>query len=189
MICEDHTNYISKKISSGLYALNSLKFQMPSHVLRALYFTMIHPHLSYACVLWGNTFQEYIKKIGILQKKAIHIICSAKYNASTTTLFKEKGILKVDDLYKLNICQLMHKQYMQKSPIPLIGLFTQHLEVHDHLTRHRRDFMPMYFRNKTVQCSFLHEGPRFWNLLPEHCKALNYRRFSCCLKMMYIESY
>ena len=125
----------------------------------------------------GNTFKKFINKIRKLQKKALCIICHANYNACTTTLFKDKGILKMDDLYKLNICQLMHKQYMQNTPIQLIALFTQHLEVHDHLTQHRRDFMPMFFRKKTVQCNFLHEGPRIWTLLPEHLKALNYPRF------------
>ena len=83
----------------------------------------------------------------------------------------------------------MYKQYMQNTPSQLTGLFTQHLEVHGYQTRHRKNFMLTYFSNNTVQCSFLHEGPRIWNMLPEHFKALNYSRFSCHLKKMYIEMY
>ena len=128
---EYHTKYVAKKVASGLYALNSFKYFMPSHILTNLYHALIHCHLSYGCQLWGNTHKKFINKIKVMQKKAIRIICHAKYNATTGPLFKNRGILKFDDICKLQIYQLMYKLYTQITPDPLCGLIPQNVNVHD----------------------------------------------------------
>ena len=65
-----HINYIMQKISSGLYALNSMKRYLTTHNLTSLYYALIHPHLLYGCLLWGNTFKKHLHKIEVMQKKS-----------------------------------------------------------------------------------------------------------------------
>ena len=62
-----HTMHVAKKNSSGLYALNSLKFQMPTHILRTIYHAMTQPHLRYGCLFWENTNKKQIHKLEVLQ--------------------------------------------------------------------------------------------------------------------------
>ena len=67
----DHINSINIKLSRSLYILNSGKNMLPNYILRQLYFTMVQPYLTYCIILWGSTYQSYLKRTVILQKKAI----------------------------------------------------------------------------------------------------------------------
>ena len=186
---EYHTKYVVKKLVSGLYAMNSLKHFMPTYILTTLYHALIHPHLTYGCMLWGNSYKKYLQKIQVLQKKAMRIICHAKYNASASPLFKDKNILKLDDLYKLHTCQFMYRLYTQTLPRPLVGMLTQNIDVHNRLTRHRNDFVHTMSRNNIVQRSFLVEGPKLWNCLPDVVKNLSYKQFCKRVKKDILDSY
>jgi hypothetical protein len=44
---DDHISSIKSKISKGLYCMNCLKNFLPVSALKTLYFSLIHPHISY----------------------------------------------------------------------------------------------------------------------------------------------
>lgn len=178
-----------KKVCSGMYALNALKFFMPSHILRTMYYALLHSHFTYGCLLWGNSYKKYVHKLKVLQKKAVRIICHASYNATSSPLFKKTGILKLDDLHKLQTCQFMHKLYNRDLPRPLVGLIPQNLDIHNRLTRHRRNYLCVLYRNHTVQNSFLVEGPKLWNVINDNIKDYSYRKYSREMKTSYLSSY
>ena len=64
-----HFEYISKKLSKGLFCLNRAKNILPSKSLRSLYFAVFHPHLLYCSLILGCTSNKNILKILTLQKK------------------------------------------------------------------------------------------------------------------------
>jgi hypothetical protein len=68
----------------------------------------VHLYLLHGILLWGNTYKKYNHKLNVLQKKAIQIINHAQYNEHSMPLFKS-GILKVLDLYNLQLGVLMYK--------------------------------------------------------------------------------
>ncbi|ELU16033.1 hypothetical protein CAPTEDRAFT_71093, partial [Capitella teleta] len=47
-----HIDYVSRKISSGLYAMRRVKNYVPCSALLKMYFTLVHAHLSYGNVVW-----------------------------------------------------------------------------------------------------------------------------------------
>ncbi len=49
---EDHIKHVSRKLSSGAYALNSVKKTLSRSNLRQLYSSLIHSHMSYGLLLW-----------------------------------------------------------------------------------------------------------------------------------------
>ena len=71
---QDHIEHCRSKLSSGIYINKSKHFLNKNH-LRILYYSLIHPHLTYGLRLWGNALQKYIRKLEILQKKS----CSGNY--------------------------------------------------------------------------------------------------------------
>ena len=62
-------NYINLKLSRSVYILNSVKRMLPMPYLKTLYYTMIQPYLNYGITLWGATYQSYLKRTVILQKR------------------------------------------------------------------------------------------------------------------------
>jgi Reverse transcriptase (RNA-dependent DNA polymerase) len=94
--CE-HIDYISKKLSSTIFAIKELKYECQVECLLAMYFANFHCHIKYGIICWGNSIDAI--RIFRLQKKVIRIICGAKYRAECRDLFKILTILTVPCVY------------------------------------------------------------------------------------------
>ena len=129
----DHINSINIKLSRSLYILNSVKKMLPNY--RHLYFTMVQPYLTYGIILWGSTYQSYLKRTVILQKKAIRYMHKAHYNAHTKPLFYASNVLNINFTYLLEVSKFMHDYTRRTLPTPLLNFFSSNLNVHQHNTR------------------------------------------------------
>ena len=66
-----HIDMCKRKISSGNYVLKSLRHILTTSVLTTIYYSMIHPYISYSLMLWVSAYTSNLHVIEILQKKAI----------------------------------------------------------------------------------------------------------------------
>ena len=108
-----HVNKIAGKIIRTIGILNKVKHSLPIETKLIIYSSLLLPHLNYNLLLWGHC----ASKIQTLQKKAIRIICCAKYNSHTDPLFKALNLLKLEDLYNSVKLKLYHKQQMTNNTI------------------------------------------------------------------------
>ena len=128
-------------------------------------------------------------KIKVLQKKAMPVICHTAYNAPATPLFKKHNIMKFEDLFKFQTCQFMFKLHSHNLPIPLDNICTKNLDVHNHRTRQRGDFVIPLYKHNIVHKSFLSFGPRLWSSHPLIIKSCNYKPFCRRMKIYLINNY
>ena len=162
---EYHVEHSRKMLSKGLYAINMSKHILSQDHLKIIYYSLIHPYLLYGIVLWGNTYQKHIHKLEVAQKKAIRSICGAKYNDSSTVLFKKLGILKLRDMYKAQTLMLMYRFINKTLPSPLVDMFNLHGGTHTYDTRHSTDPKPPKVNTEVMRRSFLYIGPCEWMIL------------------------
>jgi len=94
-----HLTNINKKISNSLFAIKQVKQVQPYSCLKTLYYSLIHSHLSYGILAWGNAAQSILHHTIILQKRALRIIRNAKSNSHTDPLFRHSRVLKLHDIY------------------------------------------------------------------------------------------
>ena len=85
---QHHIDHCKKKASSGVYAINMCKHILSEKTLKMLYYSIVHPYIIYGIRLWGNAYQKHIKKLEVVQKKAIRAITGAKYNDASSPLFR-----------------------------------------------------------------------------------------------------
>ena len=104
-----HIDNLSNKISRNVGTLNKLKHFLPVYVMKTLYSSLIASHLRYCALLWANTHVTNIRKLQLLQKKAIPIITASHYMAHIDPLFSMTNLLKLDDLYKYQLGIFIHK--------------------------------------------------------------------------------
>ena len=64
------------------------------------------PHLNYGILCWGHK----TKKTFLLQKKALRLITNSKYNAHTDPIFKKQSLLKLHDIYNLEILKFSYNK-------------------------------------------------------------------------------
>ena len=48
-----------------------VKYFLPPIILRQLYFALVHSQLIYGLIIWGLTNPKYLKKLAVLQNRAI----------------------------------------------------------------------------------------------------------------------
>ena len=71
----EHIKYISRKITKCIGVIIKARKSFYTDTLLSLYNTLIFPYISYCIHVWGTAAEIHIKKIHILQKKIVRIIC------------------------------------------------------------------------------------------------------------------
>ena len=105
-----HVNYISNRVSKAVAILSKLKHYLPKYALMIIFNSLCLSHISYALSVWGAAPKTITNRIFKLQKKGIRHVCNAKYNAHTQPLFKSNKILQINELFKLQCHEIMHKR-------------------------------------------------------------------------------
>ena len=184
---KEHVNLISKKINSGLFVLNRIKSMFPHRALRTLYLSLIHCHLIYGILAWGNSI--YVNKLFLLQKRAMRTINNMPYRSHTDPLFRKEKILKIKDIYNWQVSVFVHKYKHTKTlPLSFIDYFPSRQR--NILTRQCNDIYTRIPRTNFSKSSFYHNAPKVWNGLTSDLKNISkHSLFSQNLKKMMFENY
>ena len=95
----------------------------------SLYYALVHPHLTYGILAWGNANINILNKTIKLQKRALRTIFNTRYNSHTDPLFKTSGILKLADIYTYNILVFMYDYSKSKLPRSFNSAFRYNREI------------------------------------------------------------
>ncbi len=126
-------NRIASTLSCAIGTFKRLKRYLPSHILKTLYTSLFLPYLNYGILLWGTN----LKRIFRLQKIAVRTITNSKYNAHTDPLFKKLSLLKVADIYDLNVLKFYYKYHHQLLPAYFNNILDNQHHAHTYNTRNR----------------------------------------------------
>ena len=141
---KNQINSVSKKISRGVGILSKLKNCMGVELLKIIYYCLVYSHLSYGIEAWGSASTADLNKILVLQKKAVRIISGNQYFQiygepagplpASEPLFKTLKILKLGDVFILNIAKFIYLTLSDQSPAIFSSWFTLNNTVHTHAT-------------------------------------------------------
>ena len=97
---------------------------------------MIYPYLQYCVIVWGLTYPTSIRRIEILQKRAIRILDNSAFDAHTGPIFKKLGLLKLNDICMLQLGELMFYHKSSLLPVQFDKMFLINSEIHSFNSRH-----------------------------------------------------
>ena len=103
------TQHKCSKISKGCWALQSLKNILPPKFLIDVYYSLIYSHLCFCVTIWGSASKTRLMALIKLQKRAVRIITNIRYRDHTNPLFLNCKLLKIAEIYKLELSKLMFK--------------------------------------------------------------------------------
>ena len=64
--------------------------------------------MQYHICVWSEAADCYLKPIVCMQKRIIKYVCRVLALNTTKPLFKKTGVLKLNDVYKLQVLKLIH---------------------------------------------------------------------------------
>ena len=176
-----HIDYIASKISKSIGILFKLRnLKLPKSILIQIYYSLIHSHLNYNIICYLGTFPTYINRLFLLQKRAIRIISGASFLEHTDPLFYSNKILKINDMYNLNVGMYMYDRWNS-------GVYDRQ---HQYETRNRNDLLPRQARLSVTQNSLSFVGPNLWNSIPVTIQSsISSSSFKCQYKKHLISLY
>ncbi len=185
-----HIDKISNKMSRNIGILNSLKHFLPLSTKTLIYNSLISSHINYGLLLWGYS----CKRVELLQKKAVRIVCLSKYNAHTEPLLKYLKLLKVSDILNLQTLKLYYQYKHKQLPIYLLNMpFQPNLTIHSYNTRNRNQVHLGRPAHTFAQKSLRFKLPTLVNnTVPEilgKIETHSLKGFSGYIKHRYLEAY
>jgi len=168
---QTHILTIERKISKNMGILKALQIKVPRNVLYHLYNTLIYPYLQYCNIAWASQESVHTKRLFVLQKKAIRIVCHAKWNAPSSPLFKQLHTLKFHDINKLQTGCLMYKLMNGILPDLFNFNFTLNNQVHNYNTRQSKNIHEVGCKCSTRKNTIRYIGTSLWNSLPPLLKT------------------
>ena len=168
------------KISRSVGILSKLRNILPFTAPKTLYYSMVHSHLLYGIVTWGNAHDNHLKRLIISQNKAVKIVAGGQRQDHVTPFYHRLQILKLKDLYKYEVAKLMHKNSRKKLPNRLCCHFTPVKAIHTRTTRLALSELNLYlpkYRTQKLQKSFKYQGAKIWNSVPYELKKLPFHQF------------
>jgi len=110
-------------VSSANFALNRTKNILPVNVRKLIYNSLVKSHIEYGIIAYGGVEKHRLNRIKNLQKKAVRNVALGSRFSHTDPTFGKLEILKIDDLYSINVGVFMHKYLSSKLPISFSDMF------------------------------------------------------------------
>ena len=170
---QSHLKRKCMQIRKALGAMSQIRNYVPLSTLQNIYNSLIYPHLSYAISVWGNNRSQQLKRLLLLQKRAIRIMTNSSYNSHTGNLFKSLKILKLVDIYNsacLNICYLIQHKL---TPPYITKQLIKNSDIHEHNTRQSDQFHSHTTKTFLGEQSINHKISTVWNNLQDHLPSIH----------------
>ena len=189
-----HINYLNAKLCKGSWVISKLKKYVNIHilVLKIIYYSLIYSHLKYCITSWRKAAKTIIQPIINTQKCVIRIMTGSNCQTNSSPLFTQLKILKLCDIYKLqmgdtihnlknNIWQINNKNYQ------LSNLNT----IHKYNTRifNNSNYYVHSIRTNLGKSSIMFAGQQVWQDIPNEIKNYSKHTFQKAYTKFLLQSY
>ena len=90
-----------------LYSVRKLSNVLPTYILKLIYYSIFHCHLTYCTHIWVNNYYSKMNVLRIAQNKIIRLIFKLKSRINTTSiLILTKRLCLLTTLYSIKHVQL-----------------------------------------------------------------------------------
>ena len=82
--------------------------------MKLLYHSLINSKLQYGIIVWGATFKTYLSEVNVRINRVIRALSSSNLYTPMSSLYKKLNLLKLEDLYKVELGKFMYLYYNKK---------------------------------------------------------------------------
>ena len=138
---QNHIDKISKKIARAIGLLYKIRPFINIKVMKTLYYSFVYPHLLYAIEVWGSADITHLNKLITLQKRVVRMITFSDRRQNdysflpSDPLFLKMGIIKIYDIFKLNVSKFIFKCLNKTNPANFHSWYILSSQVTNYITQ------------------------------------------------------
>jgi Skp family chaperone for outer membrane proteins len=155
---KSHINHICNKVSKGIGIIIRARQLLYGESLQTLYNALIKPYFTYCITIWGNTYQKFLHKLHLMQKKIIRILSHSDYLAHTEHLLKARNMMTIYKMHEYFVGIFVYKSLNNQLPEIFNNIFTPNMQA-----RNSFNLRPIYCKLKMSQFSVKIAGIKIWN--------------------------
>ena len=156
-----------------------------------MYHALFNSHLQYGILCWGSSSMTNIHRLQVLQNRAIRNMMRAPRYFRLDNYYLNLRILKVHDLFNLEIAKFMHSHHNKTLPICFASFFQESGRNHAYNTRSsaQMNYDTILCKTARSQRSIRFYGPKIWNEIPISIKTDSKYTFKKQYKSFVLSSY
>src|SRR6218665_916359 len=106
------------------YLVGPITYLLSQHIRRNLYYTMIHPYISYCNIVWASNYPTKLLKLHSPQNRAVRMVFGPTCRLSTDQMYKVANILKLDQICTFQTSEFLFKNHCSLLPNTFFDYFT-----------------------------------------------------------------
>ena len=135
-----HIAYVCSRLARNTGIFSKLRHYMSLAQLKQLYYSLVHPYISYAILAWGSGVKTQIKQVQTKQNTVIRTIFFATTRGKNTEnafpLMNLIDILTVTSIFKLQALKFVHRWHSKALPNIFENYFQYANDIHSHNARY-----------------------------------------------------
>lgn len=157
---KSHLKFLSTKMLKPIYAALQIRNIISKKTKRIIYMALIQSKLQYGISAWGGAYKTNLEPLVRSQKKFLKILYGKPKKYSTKQLFKETGVLTIEELHEINTLKYIKKQG-----------YLQNIQTKIKSTRYNQNTIPLPKINTNVgKSNCMYRGLQNFNKLDSQAK-------------------
>ena len=161
-----HIENISKKVAKSVGILARTAHLLPTRIRLSLYYSLVHPYLSYCNVVWASNYPSRLVRLTSLQKRAARIILGNLNSLSSQAMLQKLNICNIEQIRIKQTSEFMFKYMHNLLPGAFTDFFSLTSQSNPYNVRTSSNYRGIATRTNTRKFSIKSAGPRTWNNLP-----------------------
>ena len=147
---ETHIKELNTKLVQYADIFSKIRHCLPVPCRHTVYNAVISSRLNYGSEIYTNTTRKFIQPLIVTQDKILRILQFKNIRTPLNTLYREFGVLKLNDLHHFNIRCIVHKSIHSPHlpPVAINEIFCLNEQIHDYNTRNKKDLYPIKIKKK-----------------------------------------
>ena len=118
-----HIKILSFHLARYIELFYKLRIPTNMYTMKLLYHSLINSKLQYGIIVWGATFKTYLSEVNVRIKRIIRALSSSNLYTPMSSIYKKLNLLKLEDLYNVELGKFMYLYYNRKTPTIFTNFF------------------------------------------------------------------
>ena len=168
---DKHVNHVCNGLAKNFHVFYNIRNCLNDELKKQLYYSLVYSRIQYGVEIYGGCRESLMRRVQVVQNKLLKVLFDLPMRTNTNILHSRLKILKVKDIYNIQVTKFVYESLNQLSIAQFHNHFKYRSTIHRHDTRNQNDLYPKKVRTAYGESTIHNKGTKLWNGLCPKIKA------------------